>query len=175
MVANPAVKPILVGDRAMARKKNPHILDQLNKRRNLNIDYRIPDCIEVSEIERPFTAQAAEPHVLENLRCFDVVPSKLRTIEVDDFVITHRKNKPPKRFNDPVDLSCLSTRSSYQATPTSLQPIEVPPSRAPAPKKDLFSEIVKCAAAKPQGNKYGIDDQLGVSIGELLAAPQVPI
>ena len=150
-VANPAVKPILVGERALTRKRNPQILEQLNKRRNLNSDYRIPNCIEVPAIERPFTAQEA-PHLLDNLRCFDVLPSKLRTIEVDEFVITHRRNnnKAPKRFNDPVDISCLSTRSSHQATPTSLQSVPIPQSRAAASsKKDLFSEIVKCAAVKP--------------------------
>jgi hypothetical protein len=54
------------------------------------------------------------------------------------------------------------------ARQSSDQPIT--PSRV---KKDIFSEIVSRLPAKPTGNKYGLDDQLGVTFNELMAAPQV--
>ena len=48
----------------------------------------------------------------------------------------------------------------------------MPPSRV---KKDLFSEIASRVPPKPTGNKYGLNDQLGVTFNELMAAPQVSL
>ena len=50
MIANPAVKPILIGENALARKRNPHALQKLSRRRNLNNDYNMP---ELSYFEEP--------------------------------------------------------------------------------------------------------------------------
>lgn len=83
MSANPAVKPILIGENALARKRNPHVLQQLTRKRNLNTDYNMP----------PLSFFEVPSFNMEQLKCFDRPlrqPSKTgclegMTIQVDEF------------------------------------------------------------------------------------------